>query len=104
MEEIQEQIEGVEDEAVIVKDLYDLIEKYQVPTSPEDLAVYQVGGQTQMHWNASKTHNKLANTLLRLALHCGHLLPSLDILYVHVHGHVHVHNYVCTYFLGTRFN
>lgn len=33
---------GVEDEAVIVKDLFDLIHKYQVPTPPEDLAVYQV--------------------------------------------------------------
>ena len=29
-------------EAEIVKDLYDLIDKYQVPTPPEDLAVYQV--------------------------------------------------------------
>ena len=33
---------GVEDEAVIVKELFDLIDKYQVPTPPEDLAVYQV--------------------------------------------------------------
>ena len=33
---------GVEDGAVIVKDLFDLIHKYQVPTPPEDLAVYQV--------------------------------------------------------------
>ena len=42
MDEIQEQMAGVEDEAVIVKDLFDLIHKYQVPTPPEDLAVYQV--------------------------------------------------------------
>ena len=33
---------GVEDESVIVKDLLDLIHKYQIPTPPEDLAVYQV--------------------------------------------------------------
>lgn len=33
---------GVEDESVVVKDLFDLIHQYQVPTPPEDLAVYQV--------------------------------------------------------------
>ena len=42
LDEIQEQMAGVEDEAVIVKELFDLIHKYQVPTPPEDLAVYQV--------------------------------------------------------------
>lgn len=40
---------GVEDEAVIVKDLFDLIHKYQVPTPPEDLAVYQVHFITHLH-------------------------------------------------------
>ena len=42
LDEIQEQMAGVEDEAVVVKDLFDLIHQYQVPTPPEDLAVYQV--------------------------------------------------------------
>lgn len=42
MDEIQEQIEGVEENAGIVKDLYDLVEQYQVPVNPEDMAVYQV--------------------------------------------------------------
>ena len=42
MDQIQEQIDGVEEEAGIVKDLYDLVEQYQVPVNPEDMAVYQV--------------------------------------------------------------
>ena len=42
MDEIQEKVDGVEEEAGIVKDLYDLVEMYQVPVNPEDLAVYQV--------------------------------------------------------------
>ena len=42
MDEIQEQIDGVEEEAGIVKDLYNLVEQYQVPVNPEDMAVYQV--------------------------------------------------------------
>ena len=42
MDEIQDQIDGVEEEAGVVKDLYDLVEQYQVPVNPEDMAVYQV--------------------------------------------------------------
>ena len=42
MDEIQDQIEGVEEETATVKELYDLVERYQVPVNPEDLAVYQV--------------------------------------------------------------
>ena len=42
MDRIQEQIDGVEEEAGIVKDLYDLVEQYQVPVNPEDMAIYQV--------------------------------------------------------------
>ena len=42
MDEIQDQVDGIEQESSIVKDLYDLVEKYQVPVKPEDLAVYQV--------------------------------------------------------------
>ena len=42
MDKIQEQIDGVEEEAGVVKDLYDLVEQYQVPVNPEDMAVYQV--------------------------------------------------------------
>ena len=44
MDEIQEKMAGMEEEASIVKDLYELMEKYQVPVSPEDHAVYQVWG------------------------------------------------------------
>ena len=42
IDQIQEQIDGVEEEAGIVKDLYDLVEQYQVPVNPEDMAIYQV--------------------------------------------------------------
>lgn len=35
------QVEGVQIEAEIVKELYELIDKYQVPIPPEDLAIYQ---------------------------------------------------------------
>ena len=50
MEEMTGQVERVDEEAGIVKELYDLIEKYQVPVPPEDLAVYQVskGGTTNV--------------------------------------------------------
>ena len=36
------QIDPLEKEAMVVKDMYDLIEQYTVPTPPEDFAVYQV--------------------------------------------------------------
>ena len=42
MDKIQEQIDGIEEDAETVKDLYSLVEQYQVPVNPEDLAVYQV--------------------------------------------------------------
>ncbi len=42
MDEIQDQVDGIEQEAATVKDLYDLVEMYQVPVNPEDLAIYQV--------------------------------------------------------------
>ena len=42
LEEIQEQMEQIEDDSGIVRDLYELIEKHQVPVNPEDLAMYQV--------------------------------------------------------------
>ncbi|CAI9736985.1 dynein axonemal heavy chain 6-like [Octopus vulgaris] len=41
LNEIQERIDPLEDEAVFVKQLYDLIDMYEVQTPPEDLAVYQ---------------------------------------------------------------
>lgn len=47
MDEIQEKVDGIEEEATIVKDLYDLIDAYKVPASPEDIAVYQVRGQKE---------------------------------------------------------
>ena len=36
------QVDDIERDATVVKELYDLIESYKVPTPPEDLAVYQV--------------------------------------------------------------
>lgn len=42
MDEIQEQIDGIEEDAEIVRDLYALVDLYQVPVNPEDLAIYQV--------------------------------------------------------------
>eukprot|EP00112_Aurelia_sp_Birch-Aquarium-sp1_P026161 Seg91.5 transcript_id=Seg91.5/GoldUCD/mRNA.D3Y31 product="Dynein heavy chain 6 axonemal" protein_id=Seg91.5/GoldUCD/D3Y31 len=41
LDNIQEQIDDREREADIVKQLYDLIDQYTVPTPPEDLAEYQ---------------------------------------------------------------
>ncbi|XP_074052253.1 dynein axonemal heavy chain 6 isoform X2 [Macrotis lagotis] len=40
LDEIQERIEVLEDEANIVAKMYKLIEQYQVPTPPEDFAVF----------------------------------------------------------------
>ena len=42
MDEIQEKMDGIEEDSDIVKDIYALVEQYQVPVNPEDLAVYQV--------------------------------------------------------------
>ena len=42
LDEIQEQMEQIEDDSSIVKDLYELVEKHHVPVRPEDLAMYQV--------------------------------------------------------------
>ena len=37
-----QKVDDIERAATVVKELYDLIETYKVPTPPEDLAVYQV--------------------------------------------------------------
>lgn len=37
------QIEPLEKESMVVKDMYELIDVFQVPTPLEDFAVYQVG-------------------------------------------------------------
>ena len=42
MDEIQDQIDGIEEDTETVKELYALVDLYQVPVNPEDLAVYQV--------------------------------------------------------------
>lgn len=44
LDEIQEKIDDIEEDSDTVKDLYGLIDQYQVPVNPEDLAVYQVIG------------------------------------------------------------
>ncbi|XP_019622649.1 PREDICTED: dynein heavy chain 6, axonemal-like [Branchiostoma belcheri] len=41
LDEIQDRIDGLDEEASIVTEMYNLIEKYKVPTPPEDFAVYQ---------------------------------------------------------------
>ncbi|EDO31800.1 predicted protein [Nematostella vectensis] len=41
LDEIQEKIDDIEAESMTIKELYDLIDNYKVPTPPEDLAVYQ---------------------------------------------------------------
>ncbi|XP_015770017.1 PREDICTED: dynein heavy chain 6, axonemal-like [Acropora digitifera] len=41
LDKIQEKVDDIERDATVVKELYDLIETYKVPTPPEDLAVYQ---------------------------------------------------------------
>ncbi|CAH1788943.1 unnamed protein product, partial [Owenia fusiformis] len=41
LDEIQERIEPLDKEAMTVKEMYDLIEEFTVPTPPEDFAVYQ---------------------------------------------------------------
>lgn len=46
MDEIQDQMDDIEIKTDIVKDMYSLIEQYQVPVNPEDLAVYQVSTST----------------------------------------------------------
>jgi len=42
LDEIQERIEPLDEASSIVVMMYDLIDKYQVPTPPEDFAVYKV--------------------------------------------------------------
>lgn len=42
MDEIQDQMDGIEEDSETVKELYALVDQYQVPVNPEDLAVYQV--------------------------------------------------------------
>ncbi len=42
MDEIQDKIESIEEDTETVRELYALVDQYQVPVNPEDLAVYQV--------------------------------------------------------------
>ncbi|KAL8568337.1 Dynein heavy chain 6, axonemal [Nucella lapillus] len=41
LDEVQIRIDPLEREAMVVKDMYELIDEYKVPTPPEDFAVYQ---------------------------------------------------------------
>ena len=45
----QERIDPLEKEAEIIKEMYDLIDAYKVPTPPEDFAVYQVSRGSYVH-------------------------------------------------------
>ena len=36
------QIDPLEREAMIVKDMYELVDQFEVPTPPEDFVIYQV--------------------------------------------------------------
>ena len=42
LDEIQERIDPLDDMSTVVVQMYDLIERYNVPTPPEDFAVYKV--------------------------------------------------------------
>ena len=42
LDEIQDRIEPLDDMSSVVVQMYDLIERYDVPTPPEDFAVYKV--------------------------------------------------------------
>ncbi|XP_060075174.1 dynein axonemal heavy chain 6-like [Ylistrum balloti] len=44
LDDIQVRIDPAEKEAMVVKDMYELIDLYSVPTPPEDFAVYQTLG------------------------------------------------------------
>ncbi|XP_060586003.1 dynein axonemal heavy chain 6-like [Ruditapes philippinarum] len=44
LDDIQVRIEPLEKESMVVKDMYELIDVFQVPTPPEDFAVYQTLG------------------------------------------------------------
>jgi len=48
------QVEPLEKEAMVVKDMYELIDVFQVPAPLEDFAVYQVTAPYLPH---SMTHN-----------------------------------------------
>ena len=42
LDEIQDRIDPLDDLSTVVVQMYDLIENYNVPTPPEDFAVYKV--------------------------------------------------------------
>ena len=45
-----QQVDDIDKDATTVKELYDLIETYKVPTPPEDLAEYQVSRRQKMRF------------------------------------------------------
>lgn len=47
LDDVQERIEPLDLESSVVVMMYDLIEKYNVPTPPEDFAVYKVRNASQ---------------------------------------------------------
>ena len=42
VDEVQDRIEVLDDRTAFVTGMYELIEQYKVPTSPEDLAIFKV--------------------------------------------------------------
>ena len=45
LDEIQDRIDPLDDMSTVVVQMYDLIERYEVPTPPEDFAVYKVSSE-----------------------------------------------------------
>lgn len=79
LDEIQDKIDEKEQNADIAKQLYNLIEKYYVPTPPENLAVYQVSFEAI---NYFKKDFLILVKDLRSQKFCDRLLPELFCLII----------------------
>ena len=73
LDSIQDEIEGREEQAEIVKKLYALIETYNVPTPPEDLAVYQT-----LYPSMSAVRNAIDKSLAERDANVDRFCTSLD--------------------------
>ena len=94
LEEIQEQMEQIEDDSGIVRDLYELIEKHQVPVNPEDLAMYQVLFNCFVDAIKQCTHTHTHTHRHRHAHTTPHTHRHVR-TYTHTHTHTHTHAHTC---------
>ena len=96
LEEIQEQMEQIEDDSGIVRDLYELIEKHQVPVNPEDLAMYQVlfncfaDAIKQCTHTHTHTHTD-TDTRTQHPTHTDTCAHTHTHTHTHTHAHAHAH-------------